>query len=121
MRELAIPIVGRTKSPVLVRHKIDGLEKDGKLSLKKHKKEGVIAAMSKLPMAMTRAFSPRNIIEGFVNNGVLVSKESILSGIRGLTETYCGNCHGMVLEDYSRCTDPFYREMYLNGNIEETL
>ena len=121
MRELTVPIVGRTKLPLLVRREIESMENNGKLSLKKHKKEGIIAAMSKLPMAMTRAFSPKNILEGFVNNGMLVSTESVLPGIKGLTETYRGNCHGTILEDYSRCIDPFYTEMYLNGHIEERL
>ena len=99
--------------PLLIRREIEEMEKNGKLKLKKHKKEGIIAAISKLPMAMTRAFSPKNILEGFVNNGMLVSKESVLPGIKGLTETYRGNCSGTILEDYSRCIDPFYKEMYL--------
>ena len=97
------------------------MEKKGELCLKKHKKEGIIAAISKLPMAMTRAFSPSNIIAGFVDNGMLASINSVLPSLKGLHETYRGNCNGTILVNHAFCVDKFYGEMFLKGHIDEKL
>jgi hypothetical protein len=84
------------------------------------KKQAITVGLSKLPIAMTTAFTSANIQSAFCDNGMIDPDNQVIPSVRGMLGTYCG-CIGKdhYLNDGEEIIRNFYKETFLNGRIDE--
>ena len=124
-----MPAGTKTNSPIYSRlqdmfeelENISDSEKTDIVILPLHKKKAILAGLSKLPTAMGSAFTPEIITQAFKDNGQINEDESAIPNIDGLMGTYRGNIpDDHILKDYKSIIETYYREMFLNGRVEES-
>lgn len=128
----SMPSESKTISPIFFRisSALEELQNTSSLSsssssgrvvnLSSHKKKAIIAGISKLPIAMAVAFKEGHIQSAFKANGQ-IDKEGIIPNIHALAGTYRGSItKDHYLNDTDTILKTFYKDMYLNGRIEES-
>ena len=70
---------------------------------------------------MGSAFTPEIIMQAFRDNGQIDLDESAIPNIEGLMGMYRGNIpNDHILKQYKKIIETYYREMFLNGRVEES-
>ena len=88
--------------------------------LESHKRKALIAALSKLPSAMSAAFSPNIVTSAFEDNGQIDRLEGILPSIEALIGTYRGSIPiNHYLSNSEHIVQKYYHEVFTTGRIKE--
>ena len=74
-----------------------------------------------MPAATGTSYSVANVCKGFIANGQLDAKSTIVPLYQNLLHTYRGNIEGTCLENEKFLIDTFLESMYFYGSIDETI
>ena len=89
------------------------------LKLPSHKKKAILATVSKMPIATSRAYSEAIIKKAFVVNSQLDPTYKAVPSFTGLTNTYRGDIKGTCLENKESLFSESYEEVYMTGMVSK--
>ena len=83
------------------------------------KKKAIIATISKIPIAASRAYSDSNIKKAFIMNSQLDISNKVVPSFLNILNTYRGDNAGTCLEEKEELFRKFYDEAYFQGMVSE--
>ena len=86
-----------------------------------HKKNAITIGLSKMPIAMSTAYTSSNIQSAFRDNGQLDYTNFAMPNVDSLIGTYRGSISSNhYLKNSDKIIQKNYKEAYLNGKIQES-
>ena len=89
--------------------------------LKSHKKKAICSTVANPPEVTGNTYTTKNVQEGFIFNGQIDSASCSVPSLESIIDTYCGNVTNTCLAVRGKLICLYFREMYINGEILETI
>ena len=89
------------------------------LALPSHKKKAILATISKLPIATSKAYSDQTIKKAFILNGQLDVAHNLVTSLNNLLHTYRGNIEGTCLKSKESLIQSLYEDCYTTGIVND--